>query len=254
MIAMKRPYLRRYMAVRHAEQLLRTRKLAFLDPNKWNDRNDAYLMQAYREVKGLRAVLAVCFTQVSERHHHWERFGSRVCPPRTTATESDDVGTELVCVEFDKKTLLEALRGDPGIRSAAVTYQTLKELESAPPRLATWPFLKRLPYKDEQEFRIIYESQKDVRRPHRISIDIHAIRRIVIGPYASPDRRDEIKRQIQAIRLNRDRIEVTKTTILDNTRWHRIIARARDASHQLGKSGKATGGGGKYRAQIPRPG
>lgn len=233
---MKRPCLRRYMPVRYALQLLRARKLAFLDPDSWRDRNDAYFMQAYREVKGLRSLLAVCFTQVSERHHHWERFGSPFCPTPSKAADSNDVDMELVCVEFDRQALLASFCGDPGIRSGAVTYRTLKHLEAMPPKHSTWPFVKRLPYKDEAEYRIIYESQKSVRRPHMISTDLRAIRRIVIGPYANPDRRDEIKRQIREIRLDRDNIKVTKTTILDNARWQRIVARARDAARQTGKA------------------
>ena len=45
-------YLRRYTDLPAVFYLLRQRKLTLLDPASWNDKNDSYFLELYRERKG----------------------------------------------------------------------------------------------------------------------------------------------------------------------------------------------------------
>lgn len=219
---MKKEFLRRYTELRYVLQMLHTGKLAFPDPNSWDDKNDAHFLMAYKEAKHFKSLMAVCFTRVSERHHHWERFTAR--------GGNKEEGNEPICIEFDKAKLLLSLSNNKHIQSGPVHYSKLVALEKRPPRVERWPFQKRYPYRDEKEFRVIYASPRPAKSPMMLPIDLSAIERIVIGPYADTGRREEIKAMIRAALRRRDPPTITKTTILDNVRWKRIVDRAREAA------------------------
>ncbi len=227
---MRREFLRRYTELRYVLQLLRSGKLAFLDPNTWDDKNDSHFLMAYKEAKHFQSLMAVCFTRVSERHHHWERFAARGAHNSGKVPRGKEEGKEPICIEFDKERLLLSLSSDAAVISGAVRYSRLVALEKHPPRMEKWPFLKRYPYRDEREFRIIYSGPTQKKSPMMIPIDVSAIDRIIIGPYANTERREEIKAMISAAVPRRDPPTITKTTILDNVRWKRIVDRAREAA------------------------
>ena len=117
---MNKEFLRRYMELKYVLPLLKSGRIEFLAPNKWDDTNDSHFLEAYRQKKKLKSLLAVCFTSVSERIHHWERFGRK-----------GKNGSEAICVEFNKATLLAAFSGNPHIRSGEVKYWRLDDLEKA---------------------------------------------------------------------------------------------------------------------------
>jgi hypothetical protein len=223
-----REFLRRYTELRYVLQLLRTRRLAFLDPNTWDDKNDSHFLMAYKEAKHFKSLMAVCFTRVSERHHHWERFATRGGGAGVDRAGGDQGDREPICIQFGKDKLLSSFSGNGYIQSGSVQYGKLVALEKHPPRMEKWLFLKRYPYRDEQEFRIIYASPTRAKSPMMLPIDLGAIDRIIIGPYADAERRDEIKAMIRAALSKRNPPTVTKTTILDNLRWKRIVDRARE--------------------------
>ena len=51
------------------------------------------------------------------------------------------------------------------------------------PQIATWPFLKRKPFEDEGEFRIIYESNTERTRAKQVHIDLAAARKSDLKPW-----------------------------------------------------------------------
>jgi len=213
---MNKEFLRRYMELKYVLPLLKSGRIEFLAPNKWDDTNDSHFLEAYRQKKKLKSLLAVCFTSVSERIHHWERFGRK-----------GKNGSEAICVEFNKATLLAAFSGNPHIRSGEVKYWRLDDLEKALPSASKWPFVKRLPYCDEHEFRIIYEDAKRGWPLKALPISIDSIKNVIVGPYATDARRDEIKAMLVSVTRSIGAIEITKTTVLSNKRWKRIVDRAR---------------------------
>lgn len=96
-------YLRRYTDLPTLLHLLIERELTFLDPSRWDDKNDAFYMEKYREFNALRTLLALCFTQAPETYHHWRVFCS---------------GPSGVCLYFDHNRLVGLLRKRMAIRRA----------------------------------------------------------------------------------------------------------------------------------------
>jgi len=88
-------YLRRYTDIPALVYLLTERKITLVDPQSWDDANDSYYLSLYREKKKLGSVLALCFTQTSERYHHWRVFAH---------------GSGGVCVSFKRPELVKAVK------------------------------------------------------------------------------------------------------------------------------------------------
>jgi hypothetical protein len=140
---MSSTYLRRYTDIPALISLLSTRKITLLDPESWDDKNDSHYLTLYREKKKLRSVLALCFTQADETYHHWRVFAN---------------GSGGGCIRFHRAELLKAVKKLPGLRIRTVTYLKLIEIRDRTLAISELPFLKRYPFEDENEFRMIYES------------------------------------------------------------------------------------------------
>ena len=52
------------------------------------------------------------------------------------------------------------MKKHPGVTARAVRYLKLPEIRRRRLKVGDLPFLKRFPYEDEREFRIIYESKQ----------------------------------------------------------------------------------------------
>jgi hypothetical protein len=72
--------LHRFTNLAAAIHMLRARKITLLDPNTWDDKNDAYFMAEYKRQKGLATLLALCFADCDETYHHWRVFARDVLP------------------------------------------------------------------------------------------------------------------------------------------------------------------------------
>jgi len=153
---MNTKYLRRYTSLPVLLDMLTHKRITLLDPVSWEDRNDSFYIEKYRERKGLKTVLALCFTEKTETFHHWKVF----------AGESSGV-----CIRFIRNELLDCLQKKPGIQCGSVSYHFMRDLQDTPPSLTTLPFLKRKQYEDEAEFRIIYENRNKIHRSKNFQID-----------------------------------------------------------------------------------
>ena len=56
------PFLNRYTSLPVLLDALVHKRLTLLSPTSWEDRNDAYYIERYKETKKLKTVLALCFT------------------------------------------------------------------------------------------------------------------------------------------------------------------------------------------------
>jgi IS66 Orf2 like protein len=93
--------LRRYTQLPALLYMLTERKLSLLDPGSWDDKNDSYYLDLYREKKKVKTVLALCFAMDAETYQHWTVFPG---------------GSAGVCIQFEKKKLVAALRRRVGVR------------------------------------------------------------------------------------------------------------------------------------------
>lgn len=200
----KRAQLWRYTSLPLALDLLSRRQLTLRSPSTWEDRNDAYYLERYAERKK-KGVVAVCFTKKPERFHHWKIFAS---------------GSAGVCIQFDKARLLDQVPKAKGFRHDDVTYHFIKKLKN--PDVETWPFLKRVSFAAEEEFRIIghvatgsIEAVVDIADPNPIT-------KIILSPWLPVTAVPSVIGAIQAI-AGFEGLKVEHSKLLDTKSWRQII-------------------------------
>lgn len=200
---MRKVSYRRYTDLPALIQILTNRKLTLLDPSFWDDKNDSYFLATYKEKKELQSVLALCFTKESETYHHWRVFSS---------------GTSGVCVNFDSEKLETAFAKAKGVKFQEVTYLAVKELRDNRPTIARLPFVKRIPYKHEKEFRALWESESDKVFSLDVPIDISSITRITLSPWMHPSLRVNVAKLLKMIDGCKS-IPIVRSTLIENTQW-----------------------------------
>jgi hypothetical protein len=200
--------IRRYTSLPQLIHLLRTKTLTLVDPANWDDKNDASLIENYKDVSQMSSVLALCFTESSETYHHWKIYAE---------------GMSGVCVEFYKDAFIDAIKGRSGIRVGSVKYLRIDQLRSYLKTPRKWPFLKRIPYYGEEEFRVIYEERrKEPRKAYSLPFPIKAIRAVHLSPWLYPDLAERLKETINYL-PNCSEISVLKTTLVRSKTWQAVL-------------------------------
>lgn len=204
--------LRRYTNLASLIHMLVERKITLLSPSTWDDRNDAYFLSQYKERKPCASVLALCFTMSSERYQHWRLFAD---------------GMDGVCIEFKKDTLLSCFTDIERIRAKQVDYGLIAKKEATPPAVRDLPFLKRYAFKDEEEFRIIYEHPTDIIDFLDLEFDTSSIARIILSPWIPEVLSNSVKFAIHQIN-GAENLTITRTSLVDNESWKSAADRAVD--------------------------
>jgi len=197
-----KPYLRRYTDISALISLLCKREITLLDPSSWDDKNDSGLLAIYQQKKELKSVLALCFTQADERHHHW---GS---------TKGTPTG---VSIKFDTSVLLKAVKRHVVVRCEPVSYLTMSDMKKRKKTLDVedLPFLKRSSYRDENEFRIIYESSTEKVKSLPIPIPLECITRITLSPWLPLSLRPSLTKVLHSIE-GCAKLEIYRSTLVQN--------------------------------------
>ncbi|HXC32433.1 MAG TPA: DUF2971 domain-containing protein [Verrucomicrobiae bacterium] len=200
--------LRRYTDLSRLFYLLAERKLTLLDASGWDDRNDRYCLRRYREAKGHKSVLALCLVQSSERYHLWKVFG---------------VGASGVRIKFKREALLEAVDKVEGVLHDKVKYLTLKELGGSfsEDRL---PFLKRYGFLEEEEYRLVYGSDKELTK-FDIDIPPDCIESVKLNPWLDADSFGRVREAIRKVNSCWKSLEVAQSTLIDNEKWREFADR-----------------------------
>jgi hypothetical protein len=206
----KRRILRRYTKQKYLMRLLRTEKIRLLSPALWADRNDAFFVDQYKKHTQLKSILLLCFTRGKEKFHHWQVF----------AEGRDGVRIEFKHNAFDP--ILQQYRDH--VRAGDVKYKKIATLRKRRPKVEELPFLKRLPYSDEEEFRICYVDGKQALKTKEFTIDLESILRITLGPCLPKDQVAAIRAKIHAIPGCKN-IKVSRSTLLENEAWKRVAER-----------------------------
>lgn len=207
MTSKKAPILNRYTSLPIALDILFRRRLTLLSPGTWEDRNDAFYLERYREKKKLGTLVAICFSARGETFHHWKVFSS---------------GSSGVCIEFDKERLLKAFPSSKGFRHREIDYKLVKTVNENRPDAEMWPFLKRKAFKDESEFRIIYESPADHQSTKVVEIDLDTINKVTLSPWLPDAVAESVQALIKTIK-GCDRLSVNRSSLIDNAGWKRAI-------------------------------
>lgn len=200
-------FLNRYTTLPIVLDMLTNSHITLLNPETWEDRNDAYFLEQYRKRSKLDTVLAVCLSACRETFHHWKVFSS---------------GNAGVCIEFNARKLLRAFPTDEGFLSDFVEYHLIKDFKGKRPELKRWPFLKRKPFADEREFRIIYESRGEALRAKPIKIDLLSVQKITLSPWLNEIVANSVVKVINRIEGCSD-MDVRPSSLLENRRWRDSI-------------------------------
>lgn len=207
-------FFRRYTNLAATIHILRTKEITLLSPTTWDDRNDAYFMAEYKRYKKAKTVLALCFAERPETYHHWRVFSS---------------GSDGVCIEFDKERLLSSFKKDKRISHGNVEYKKIKELNTLRKiNLEKMPLLKRYPYEDEGEYRIIFVDDKLTTEFEDFKIKAAWINRVILSPWMSKGLRNSVRDTLQSID-GCSTVNITRSTLIDNESWKKATTRVRIA-------------------------
>lgn len=202
--------LRRYTSLSPAIQILRKKAITLLTPKLWEDQNDRYGLEQFASKRGHQAVLALCFTEQFETFHHWKVFTP---------------GLDGICLEFDKEELL-AHAERAGLLHGQVVYRDINALKrDCPPLTEELPFLKRSPYRDEQEYRLIHCSTDPNAAFLDVPIDLSCIRAISLSPWMPAAFRDPLVATLRDIDGCQS-LKISRSTLLANDRWKTALANA----------------------------
>jgi hypothetical protein len=196
-------YLRRYTELTALIYLLKNRKITLLDPVTWRDTNDSHYLALYKRKKTLKTVLALCFTETSERYDYWSVFAG---------------GLSGVYIQFKRSELLGALHKHPRVKAKKVRYVRLDEIRHMRLAIDDLPFLKRYAYKHEYEFRVLYESSKQLLPKLDIAIPLSCIDRITLGPGIHPDLFEDVKELLKSID-SCSKLKISRSTLIGNQEW-----------------------------------
>src|SRR5262249_21139889 len=167
-------------------------------------------MAEYKRLKQAKTVLALCFAEITETYHHWRVFSH---------------GTDGVCIEFDRDRLLKVWSGDESVRTCAVAYKEIPQIRSqATIDLEDLPFIKRFPYRDEKEFRVIFVSKDEALEYKDYPIGLASIRRITLSPWMSRTLAASVKTTLRSI-PGCAMIKISRSTLVDNDAWKGFTAR-----------------------------
>jgi hypothetical protein len=199
----------RYTSLPVLLDILSKRQLTLISPIKWDDRNDSYYLELYKQKRKLKTLLALCFTSKAETYHLWKVF-------------SDGIGG--VCIQFNKEKLLEAFDAEDEIGYGPVEYAWIRDLKSHPPELEELPYLKRKQYEDEGEFRVIYESSTHEVSAKSVALPRSAIEKINLSPWVPDAVASSVRRVIQGI-PGCSKLRISKTTLVENKVWKDIATK-----------------------------
>jgi len=111
----------------------------------------------------------------------------------------------------------------PGARADKVNYLSFSDARIEIPRTERLPFLKRLPFRDENEFRIIYECRGEKLRSFNIPIDLSCIDEITISPWMAKALFPDIEQLLRSIE-GCSKLKIRRSTLIGNDEWKSLAA------------------------------
>jgi len=184
--------------------LLHRRKLTLLDPKLWDDKNDSEIILEYKKRKQIKNLFAICLSGGDETVHHWKTFSN---------------GTSGCVIEFDAIKLFAVIDRIPNLKHKKVTYKKLSDVENKKVDIDIddIPFIKRWPYRCEEEYRIIVEGDGN-ETFFEIDIPLEVIRKITISQQMPQPVYETIKNYLKTLKGHPDS-RINRSTLYENKRW-----------------------------------
>ena len=197
------PILSRYTTLPVLLDILERSSITLLPPETWADRNDREVMLDYKSRQNLTCLLALCFSMGDETIHHWSAFAS---------------GSAGCRIDFHMPTLISTIADKNGIRHGKVIYKKINKLRAGDLANEKRPFIKRWPYRIEQEYRIIFESSDKADAGHKelpVSISMDCIRSITLNQETPESVFKSVKAQLGVKSDKR----ISRSTLFENKAW-----------------------------------
>ena len=100
-----------------------------------------------------------------------------------------------------------------------IEYMKLKDFRGLDEsRVDDFPFIKRLPYKDEKEYRIIFTDKNRALDFHYLKIDLNCIDRITLSPYLNNNLTTSLKQFLWSID-GCEELEIYRSGSIRNQQW-----------------------------------
>jgi hypothetical protein len=202
-------FLKRYTSIMSLADMLLHRRLTLLPTATWKDGNDRRCIELFKQRASYESVVAMCLTETSETFHHWQIFAG---------------GDSGVCIEFDKEQFCELFADNSKFVTGPINYVKLAALsERIADDINTIPFLKRLGYAAEKEFRVLGFS-KDPEPAIAVPFDLSIIRRITFSPFTVKTLADSTREILSGIDGCR-KLKWARSTLTDNDEWTLFLER-----------------------------
>lgn len=203
--------LHRYTSFSSLVHMLLNRQITLLDPSGWDDRNDAYFLEAYRIKVRAKRVFALCFTEAQQKYHHWSVFAS---------------GADGVCISFEKSKILKTVKKWKDFEFQKVRYiAATKAKNYLPFSESGLKFTKNLRYSDEMEWRLLYVDFEGINTNPTIPITFDSIYRITISPWLAKPLVQSLRTVIRSL-PGCEALDVRRSTLIDYAEWKSIADRS----------------------------
>lgn len=204
--------LKRYTELPYVLQILETQRLTLVNPSSWDDKNDSHFVQTYRDRKKYGSVLALCLTGAAQTYHHWKVFTH---------------GASGACINFDKRKFLRWIEADELITGREIEYRTLSQVQRTPPALDDLPFVKRMAYEHEAEFRLLYATKRRSVAVKSFAFPLDVIESVMLNPWLPPATASAVEDVIHRIK-GCEELDVYRATIVKNDDWQKAASRGDD--------------------------
>lgn len=200
----KRVYLRRYTSISAVIDILCRKELPLLDPQTWDDRNDRYFMDLYKDKKKLGGLYGLCTAQCAETYHHWRVFTGNA---------------DGACIQIRRSKFERALSELEGVRYGEVEYLMLDEAERLKGiDVDRLPFIKRVGFKAEEEYRVVAETSENQKPAISIEFPVSMIESIHLNPWLPRSIAQSVKDTILSL-PGCSKIRVSKSVLIESGRW-----------------------------------
>jgi hypothetical protein len=162
-------------------------------------------MQAYVRRAKLTSAVALCFSERAETYHHWKIFapGSQ--------------GGSGICIGFKKTKILELARREK-LLFGKVNYKALSSIKDTSYETEEIPFLKRIAFVDEREFRLVCPCKSDSTVTRTFTLPADSIHSITINPWMPRTLAKSVADTLLELAAGRD-YQVSQSTLIENEHW-----------------------------------
>lgn len=196
--------LNRFTSVPFVFDLVNRKVLTLVNPELWEDYNDRATMQVYKEKVGAKSIYALCLTHRHETIHHWNAFAN---------------GPSGCKIEFRYNQLIAELEQNKGVLHGETKYMKVNELtQNTNFPIAQLPFVKRLPFKPENEYRILVVSDLDQTSVLDIPIQLDCIRSITFSNKLPKPTYESLKRTLLLVEPGL-KGKILRSTLYKNSQW-----------------------------------